>query len=68
MLKENYENSKHQIANLKQIPMTQIQNLKQMIGQILPFLPIKFRIGFADIVRNQQGDIICLVIDKALKT
>jgi hypothetical protein len=31
MLNENYEISNHQKPNLKQIPMTQIQNSKQMI-------------------------------------
>jgi hypothetical protein len=31
MLNENHENSKHQKPNLKQIPMTQIQNSKKMI-------------------------------------
>jgi len=32
---ENQENSKHQKANIKQIPMTQIQNSKHMIRQHL---------------------------------
>jgi hypothetical protein len=31
LLNENHENSKLQKSNLKQIPMTQIQNPKQMI-------------------------------------
>ena len=29
LLIKNHENSKHQITNLKQIPMTEIQNSKQ---------------------------------------
>jgi hypothetical protein len=32
LLNENHENSKHQKPNIKQIPMTQIQNSKQRIG------------------------------------
>ena len=31
LLDENFENSKIQIRNLKQIPMTQTQNSKQLI-------------------------------------
>jgi hypothetical protein len=31
LLNENHEKSKHQKTNLKQIPMTQIQNSKQII-------------------------------------
>jgi len=34
MVDENYENSKHQTPNPKQIPMTQIQNSKQMIKNL----------------------------------
>jgi len=30
LLNENHENSKHQKPNLKQIPMTQIQNSKHL--------------------------------------
>jgi hypothetical protein len=32
---ENHENSKHQKSNIKKIPMTRIQNTKQMNRQIL---------------------------------
>jgi hypothetical protein len=35
LLKENYENSKHQKPNLKQIPMTQIQNSKQLTFDLI---------------------------------
>jgi hypothetical protein len=44
LLNENYENSKHQKPNLKQIPMTQIQNSKQMIDPHLcqiAYLPVE---------------------------
>jgi len=37
-LNQNHENSKHQISNLKQIPMIQIQKSKQRIR--LPLRPL----------------------------
>ena len=51
---QNYENSKHQKPNFKQIPMTQIQNSKQMICfQLFP--KISFPAG-----QGLRGDAIQL--------
>jgi hypothetical protein len=41
---KNHENSKHQKANYKQIPMTQIRKSKQMIC-IWLFPPVSFQAG-----------------------